>query len=106
MTTTNTPIPSAARLTEIEQRLTALGDVTDWRGEINPDYGDVCIYLPAQFQNATIGTHFELDQKYPNEPFDPQAIALMAFLGDAPHAIRDLLALVELLDELQDHAFR
>lgn len=94
MTTTNSPIPSAARLTEIEQRLNALGDVSGWHGVETERTQEMRLYLGAAFG----GTYLSLLDAY-DEPNSADR-ALLAFLGDAPHAIRDLLALIAQIRKL------
>lgn len=93
------------RLAEIGRRLTDLGDITSWCGAIDNESGDLLLVLPGQF-------------RYPPLPGQPTGAlilenmetstaddhALMEFLGDAPFAIRDLIAEVERLCAVCDQA--
>ena len=98
---------TSERVAEIERRLADLGDVTCWSSAIDNETGDLLLVLPGQF-------------RYPPLPGQPTGAlilenmetstaddhALMEFLGDAPHAIRDLLAsnraAYDLLQELYE----
>lgn len=93
MTTTNSPIPSAARLTEIEQRLNALGDVSGWHSVTIERTQEMRLYL-----GGILGSYLPILDAY-DDPNDADR-ALLAFLGDAPHAIRDLLALIAQIRKL------
>lgn len=91
---------NAKRLAEIEQHLADLGDITSWKGEID-QYGDLVLKVPHHFgweNDEIILSNMEIS--------DAEDHALLEFLGDAPHAIRELIgdnrAAFDLLQEVLD----
>jgi len=87
---------NATRVAEITRRLADLGDVSTWRGDIDSMTGDLVLYLPPQFEAPMAIGNMEDSNQADH--------ALMDFLGDAPHAIRELLednrAAYDLLDTI------
>ncbi len=76
------------RLAQIERQLADLGPLDGWRSEITTD-GALKFWLPEQFRWPD---GFWIDDMETSGPADH---ALLEFLGDAPHAIRDLVAVVQ-----------
>lgn len=72
------------RIHEIERRLADLGPLDGWRSEISAE-GDLKFWLPEQFRWPE---GLWIDDMETSTQTDH---ALLNFLGDAPHAIRDLL---------------
>lgn len=75
------------RIHEIARRLADLGPLDGWHSEISNE-GDLKFWLPEQFRWPE---GFWIDNMETSTQADH---ALLEFLGDAPHAIRDLLDLV------------
>lgn len=75
------------RIHEIERRLADLGPLDGWCSEVTTD-GALKFWLPKQFRWPE---GFYIDDMETSTQADH---ALLDFLGDAPHAIRDLLKLV------------
>ena len=76
------------RLAEIERRLADLGPLDGWRSEITTD-GGLKLWLPEQFRWPE---GFWIDDMENSTQADH---ALLDFLGDAPHAVRDLIAVIQ-----------